>query len=346
MSGPTPDLPPLTTSDTRSSISAIPLHEVEPSPVEDDEDYNNGDSYPWGSNGTNKSSDHNGISPPDYPTNPSDIDIEKLSASARRSTNFLGLTPARTLHILSAVQKYATFPPTLFLAMHYTNTALIPLVTRNVREADTYLLLTRPYYQSFPLEPLMVFAPVALHVATGIALRIHRRRVVAKRHGAETHAQRKSIPWPKVSLTSALGYIMYPLLVGHVLVMRITPKEVEGSSAGVGLRYFAHGIAHNPLIGHLGYATFVTIASWHFVTGAAKYLKLSREYITEGGLSGSLRRKWRSRIINGVAASVAAVWIAGGLGVVGRAGMATGWEAKSWDKIYGAVPLIGAMFRS
>lgn len=334
------DLPPLSTSQTRDSISAVPLHEVEPSPVEDDDDNTE---YQWGthsgsSNGTDQQV-------PDYPTNPSDIDVEKLPYSSRTATNVLGLTPARTLHILSAVQKYATFPPTLFLTMHYTNTAVIPLLTRNVREADTYLLLTRPYYQSFPLEPLMVFAPVALHVAAGIALRIQRRRIVAKRHGAETHAQRKSIPWPKVSLTSALGYVMYPLFVGHVLVMRIAPKNVDGSSAGVGLRYFAHGIAHNPWIGNVGYATFVTIASWHFVTGAAKYLKLSREYITEGGLSGSLRRKWRSRIINGLAATVAAVWIAGGLGVVGRSGMGVGWEAKNWDKIYGAVPILGAMFR-
>ncbi|EXJ81038.1 hypothetical protein A1O3_07326 [Capronia epimyces CBS 606.96] len=335
------DLSPLTTIDTRGSISAIPLHEVEPSPVDDDDDKVNTTEYQWRSNGDN------GLDVSDTPvsTNPSDIDVEKLPFSTRTTTNFLGLAPARTLHILSAVQKYTTFPPTLFLAMHYTNTALIPLVTRNVREADSYLLLTRPYYQSFPLEPLLVFAPVALHVASGIALRIYRRRIIAKRHGAETHAQRKSVPWPKVSLTSALGYLLYPLLVGHVLVMRITPNKVDGSSAGVGLRYFAHGIAHNPLIGNLGYATFVTIASWHFVTGAAKYLKLSRDYITEGGHDGTLRRKWRSRFINAVAATVAAVWIAGGLGVVGRAGTGTGWEAKNWDKIYEAVPLVGAMFR-
>ncbi|EHY59183.1 hypothetical protein HRR83_001546 [Exophiala dermatitidis] len=346
MSSSKDDLPPLTTTDTRGSISAIPLHEVEPSPVEDDDD-----SYPW----NEKSNDNNdGIDTPDYPTNPSDVaaDVEKYQVSRRgvtssaSSTNFLGLTPARTAHILSSVQKYTTVPPTLFLAMHYTNTAVIPLILRDARAADTYLLLTRPYYQSFPLEPLMVFIPVALHVASGIALRIYRRRIVAKRHGAETHAQRKSIPWPKLSLTSALGYMMYPLLVGHMAVMRITPLKVEGSSAGVGLRYFAHGIAHNPWIGHLGYATFISIASFHFVTGTAKYLKLSREYITEGGLSGSQRRKWRGRIINAVAATVAAVWIAGGLGVVGRAGLGQGWEAKNWDRIYAAVPLLGSMFRS
>jgi succinate dehydrogenase/fumarate reductase cytochrome b subunit len=228
--------------------------------------------------------------------------------------------------------------------MHYANTSLIPLITQSAAESDKYLLLTRPYYQSFPLEALMIFAPILTHVITGVALRLYRRRISAIRHGAETFSQRKSIPWPKFSLTSALGYITYPLFVGHVLTMRIAPKNVEGSSAGVGLRYWAHGIAHNPWIGNIGYAVFMTVASFHVVTGAAKYLKVSREYITEGGQSGMNRRKWRGRIVNGVAALMAGVWIAGSLGVVSRSGMGQGWEAKNWDKIYSAVPLIGRMF--
>lgn len=86
------------------------------------------------------------------------------------------------------------------------------------------------------------------------------------------------------------------------------------------------------------------MASFHFVTGAAKFLKLSKEYITEGGHSGQLRKKWRGRFINGIAALTAALWIAGGLGVVGRSGKGVGWEATNWDKIYKAVPLIGATF--
>ncbi|KAK4943002.1 hypothetical protein LTR10_017387 [Elasticomyces elasticus] len=321
-SQPAEGLAPLSTSDTRSSISAAPMHEVEPSPVDEEE-------------------------PPTYPTNPSDIDPEKLpvSDSTHNTTNFLGLTPARTLHILSVVQKYATLPPTIYLAMHYTNTAIIPLVTRNVAESDKYLLLTRPYYQSFPIEPLMIFAPILTHVISGVALRVYRRRIIALRHGAETRADRKKVPWPKVSLTSALGYAMYPMFVAHVLMQRVIPKQVDGSSAGVGLRYFAHGMAHDPITANTFYTLFVTIASFHFIGGTAKYLKLSREYITEGGQSGAVRRKWRGRIINALAATVAAVWLAGGLGVVGRAGPGSGWEASNWNKIYGAVPLIGKFFR-
>lgn len=313
------DLPPLTMSDTRSSISAVPMSEVEPSPVDEEE-------------------------PPEYPTNPSDVEKQSLPSSAYNTTNFLGLTPSTTLKVLSSLQKYSTIPPTIYLTMHYANTSLIPLITQSARESDKYLLLTRPYYQSFPLEPLLIFAPIITHVASGVALRIYRRRVNARRHGAETHGQRKNIPWPKLSLTSALGYAMYPMFALHVLTQRMIPKKIEGSSAGVGLRYFAHGVAHDPWVTNIGYSVFVSMASFHFVTGAAKFLKLSKEYITEGGYSGQMRKKWRGRLINGVAALTAALWIAGGLGVVGRSGKGVGWEATNWDKIYKAVPLVGATF--
>ncbi|KIX02659.1 uncharacterized protein Z518_08601 [Rhinocladiella mackenziei CBS 650.93] len=304
MSAPKTDLPPLTTGDT--------MHEVEPGPVDENDNM--------------------------------DFDPEKPRGPSSSSTNFLGLTPSTTQYILSSLQRYSTLPPTLYFAMHYTNTALIPLATRNVAEADKYLLLTRPYYQTFPLEGLVIFAPILTHVVSGIALRIYRRRLAARRHGAETHAQRKEMPWPKVSAISALGFALYPMFVAHVLTMRIIPKKVEGNSAGVGLRYFAHGIAHTPVIANAGYAVFVSIASWHFVTGAAKFLRVSREYITEPGQTGAVKRKWRARMINALAATVAAVWVAGGLGVVGRAGKGVGWEASSWDKIYKTVPLLGKMF--
>ncbi|RMD42023.1 hypothetical protein DV735_g3123, partial [Chaetothyriales sp. CBS 134920] len=225
--------------------------------------------------------------------------------------------------------------------MHYANTALIPLLTQSVAAAETQLLLTRPYYQSFPLEQLLIFGPIASHVVSGVVLRLYRRRQNAKRYGAFSYKDRKRIPWPKVSATSALGFVLYPMLVVHVIICRITPVEVEGGSSGVGLRYFAHGIAKHPVVTNAAYVAMLAAASWHFVTGAAKYLKLSREYITDGGDFGRLKKRRRGWIIHGVAATVAAVWIAGGLGVVGRSGLGTGWEAKQWDKIYQAVPILG-----
>ena len=257
------------------------------------------------------------------------------------TTNVLGLTPARTIHILASIQKWSVAPLGVYLTMHYTNTALIPLITQSVPEAEKQLLLTRPYYQSFPLEPIMIFAPVVTHVLSGIALRLYRRRQNAKRHGAYNHKDRQQIPWPKLSLNSALGYALYPMFAAHVIVNRITPLKVEGGSSGVGFRYFAHGMAKHPLFANAGYAAMLCVASMHFVQGAAIYLKKAPEYITDGGDFGRTKKKRRRWLINGIAATVAAAWIAGGLGVIGRGGAGTGWEAKNWDKIYQAVPIVG-----
>jgi Protein of unknown function (DUF1691) len=289
------------------------MHDVEPSPVDDDDDDQSA-------------------------TLPLHKDDLKPASS---NTNFLGLTPARTIHILSSIQKYAVIPPSIYLTMHYTNTALIPLFTQSIAESEKQLLLTRPYYQSFPLEQVLIFTPIVAHVASGVALRVYRRLQNAKRHGAETYSDRRRIPWPKLSLTSALGYALYPMMVTHVLVNRITPLKVDGGSSGVGFRYFAHGMAKHPVLANAGYATMLCVASWHFVTGAAKYLRVSKEYVTDGGDFGRTKRRRRDLMINGVAALVAGAWIAGGLGVIGRGGSGQGWEAKNWDRIYQAVPLLG-----
>lgn len=321
MSSSKPELPSLSSTTSRSSISAIPMSELEPSPVdEDDNPFEN-----------------------DEKTLPKPATYSSSSSSSS-STSFLGISHNRLLHTLGAIQKYSVIPPSIYLTMHYTNTAIIPLFTRSLEKSDSYLLLTRPYYQSFPLEPLLIFAPVLAHIISGVALRIIRRRVIAKRHGAETYRERRKIPWPKVSTTSALGFMLYPMFVAHVLVNRVTPKKVDGGSSSVGLKYFAYGVSRHSVLLNLGYAAMLCVASWHFVTGASKFLKLAPEYIVGAGEDGRKSRRRRGWLINGIAAIMAGVWIGGGLGVVARAGSSIqqNWETKHWDQIYKAVPLIGS----
>ena len=124
---------------------------------------------------------------------------------------------------------------------------------------------------------------------------------------------------------------------------RWLPLWLEGGSSGVGLRYVAHGVAKHPLIANLGYVALVGVGSWHFVGGAAKWLRVSEEFVTEGGDDGRVRRKRRGWVVDGVAAVVAGVWMLGGLGVVGRGGKGVGtrWEVRAWDEIYRNVPVFG-----
>lgn len=46
-------------------------------------------------------------------------------------------------------------------------------------------------------------------------------------------------------------------------------------------------------------------------------------------------------MVYGMAAIGTAVWLAGALGTIGRAGAGAGWQAKSWNELYRQVPVIG-----
>ena len=319
------------------SISSQPMEQLDPSPVDEEAP------TIWPSDIDIKS---------DNVVNPEDLS-EKQHPSyfppSRSTTNSLGVSSSRIPIILLALQKYSTIPPALYLIGHYTNTALIPLLTLSTQSAEKSLLLTRPYYQSFPLEQVLIFAPIVTHVLSGLSLRVYRRFQAAKRYGAETHAQRQKMSkalWPKLSLTSGLGYALYPMMAAHIIVNRITPLKVHGDSSSVGLRFFSYGVKRHPWLASLGYTVMVSVASWHFVGGAAKYLRLTREYVTEGGDFGAQKRAWRDRAVNAVSALIATIWVLGGVGVVGRgigAAPPSAWEMKQWDQVYNAIPVVGQM---
>ncbi|KAK5104976.1 hypothetical protein LTS08_001249 [Lithohypha guttulata] len=317
------------------SVSSRPMEQLDPSPVDEE--------APILDDSDLKA---------EHVVNPEDLSEKQHPTyfpPSGGTTNNVGVQYSRVPTILLALQKYSTITPTLYLIGHYANTAAIPLFTLSTQKAENSLLLTRPYYQSFPLEPLLIFAPIVTHVLSGLSLRIYRRFQAAKRYGAETHAERAKITkalWPKLSLTSALGYALYPMMAAHIIVNRITPLKVHGDSSSVGLRFFSHGVKRHPWLASLGYTVMVSVASWHFVGGAAKYLRLTREYVTEGGDYGVRQRRVRTRMLNIVSGLVAAVWALGGIGVIGRGigtPEASAWEIKQWDEVYRAVPVVGGM---
>ncbi|KAH7045306.1 hypothetical protein B0J12DRAFT_603581 [Macrophomina phaseolina] len=244
---------------------------------------------------------------------------------------------------VTRVQKYSSYAFSIFAAAHITNTALIPLATRSIAASDNYLLLTRPYYQDIPFEPLLVVAPLALHVGSGLALRFYRRRQTLKRYAGDsaTFRERRSVPWPKLSGTSALGYLATTLVAGHAFANRVLPLWVEGSSAGIGLEYVSHAFARHPAIAFAGFSSLVGVAVWHSVWGWAKWLGWNPASVVQGGAEGLLRRKRRWYGINAVAAAVAGLWLWGGVGVVGQGGPATGWVAKDYDALFKSIPYFG-----
>ena len=127
--------------------------------------------------------------------------------------------------------------------------------------------------------------------------------------------------------------MLAPLVIGHAIINRTLPWVYEGGSSSVGLGFVSHGFAKHPAIAWTGYTALVGVASAHFVWGAAKW----NGWVPVGTTKKAKRRWW---LLHGVSIALAALWMAGGLGVVGRGGKADGWIGKNYDVLYSKVPLV------
>ncbi len=264
---------------------------------------------------------------------------------------------------MSRIQRYSSYTLTVFTSVHLATTSLMPLVTRSVPASESYLLLAREIYQTRLSEPLLVGLPIAAHIASGIGLRLLRRSQNLKRYGGATPGvyalHHQSRPgggptgpriWPVLSWVSVSGYVFTTLLLAHVFVNRGLPLAVEGDSADIGLAYVAHGFARpgGAPLAWLAYGGLIGVGCGHMVWGWATWLGLARRASWGDGdlkptgneaVDKKLRKK-RRRVwlaIHGIAAAVAVLWAAGGLGVVARGGLMQGWVGKIYDGLYDKV---------
>lgn len=250
------------------------------------------------------------------------------------------MSDERLTATVTRVQKYSSYAFAIFTAFHVANTSLIPLAVRSVPEANRYLLLTRPYYQSTLAEPLVVALPLIAHVTSGLALRFYRRRQALQRYGAETRTDKRSIPWPALTGTSLLGYTLLPLASFHVWTTRILPMYMHGDSSLISLSYISHGFATHPFVSFAGFTALVATAVCHFAWGLAHWKGWKPSQVSAHSEHTDLDKKRRWYVINGLAATVTGLWLAGGLGVVGKAGKTVGWIGKEFDELYAYIPFL------
>jgi len=293
------------------------LQQLDPSPVEDSPYETNKESY--------------------FPVD----DTATTTPPVLKRSDTFGLNSHSAPWYLVRIQKYSSYAFSIFSAFHIANTSIIPLITQSVPASEPYLLLTRPYYQSPVAEPLLIGIPLFAHVAAGVALRVYRRRQQYEWYGAESRKEKRQIPWPKVSGSSKLGYLLIPLLAGHSFINRGLPLIKEGGSSSINLGYVSHAFAKYPAMSFVGFASLITVGVLHTTWGWAKWLGLTPELVTQGGEEGRLSRKKRWYLINAASAVIAGLWTAGGLGVVGRGGKAGGWVGREYDELYRSIPLIG-----
>ncbi|RFU25962.1 hypothetical protein B7463_g10371, partial [Scytalidium lignicola] len=290
---------------TLSEETFLALQELEPSPIDSPED--------------------------------EDWKLSESRSSASRSS-ILGLSGRGATFYLRRIQKYSSYAFTVYASIHLTNTSLIPLITRSVPASETFLLLTRPFYQSPIFEPAVVILPIAAHVLSGLALRVRRRNQILTRYGASNLPISKRLEqhlkvWPPISWSSISGYMLMPLVLGHAYVNRFLPWYYEGGSSSVGLAFVSHSFAKHPAISYAGYVALIGIGAGHFVWGISRWMN----WLPVGKDKKAKKRWWA---LNGVSALVTALWMAGGFGVIATGGKADGWEGRGYDQLLAKVPLI------
>lgn len=107
----------------------------------------------------------------------------------------------------------------------------------------------------------------------------------------------------------------------------------------MGLSFVSHGFAKHPVLAFAGYTALMTVGVGHVVWGWAKWIGVTPSSVKQLG-AGKKRANRRWWMINGVVALLAGVWMAGGLGIVGRGGRSSGWIGKGFDEIYSHIPML------
>ncbi|KAL2121761.1 hypothetical protein VTJ04DRAFT_2216 [Mycothermus thermophilus] len=304
-------------------------------------------------------------------------EVLAASPTARSSATLAGLGLSGSGHgaiyYLTRIQRYSSYTFSLFATLHLATTSLIPLAARSVAASESYLLLAREIYQTPLSEPLLVALPVVAHVGAGLALRFVRRSQNLRRYygdpadadaAAAAMADKParfrlfstshlSFGWPPLSWIATSGYVFFGAMAAHAAMTRILPLVVEGDSANIGLAYVAHGFARHGPVSWAAYAVLLGAGCGHMVWGWAKWAGLTqgtgwaigpveKQYRIAGDPAAErvTRRRRRRRLfaLNAVAATATAIWAAGGLGVVARAGLTPGWVGKLYDGLYERIP--------
>jgi len=180
-------------------------------------------------------------------------------------------------------------------------------------------------------------------VLSGVGLRLYRRNLNAERYGdSETKGVKNffnSRFWPMTSGSSKLGYQLIPLLAGHAFLQRVVPNQFEGGSSNINLSYVSHAFARHPALSYAGFSTLLIVACFHITWGWAKWMGFTPDQATSMGPERELAKKRRWYTINGLAAGLTGLWMAGSFGVLAKGGAAGGWLGKLYDEMFAKVPL-------
>lgn len=257
---------------------------------------------------------------------------------------------------LTIVQAGTAAAFTTFLVTHLSSTALATL--GGIELANKTIILGRVYYQNRFLEPIVVFGSLFGHIIAGAAkfgirkywkykkqdqrklageVRVKVEKKIteeADEHGGiRQKTTTKTITTISGShITRALtftglyhkasGYILIPIILGHVVLNRALPRRHFGDSSMINLSYVRVALKRWPYTSYLGLIALISIGVYHVVSGFPAAIKILRGLVIKrNGERLSEQTKKRNRLIrNGVVVSTIGLLTAGLLVIGGKLG--------------------------
>lgn len=222
------------------------------------------------------------------PVNPND----KYVPYNPRKILGLEISENSIVHGLFNLQKYSIAPMALYFPVHAVNTMVTPLV--NAEDAPESMLKT--IHQWVPaVASKVLIGSLLTHVTSGVLLRgwkLYRRKELAQKY----HMNKKSTSQDRIGLTGGIsgyfmglykqfsvsplsisGYVLTPLVLYHLLIMKWVPESMGEPETGFDfvkqmlrasewwIRWFA---------GIIPLTALISAASYHVVAGVCRLMKV------------------------------------------------------------------------
>jgi len=159
------------------------------------------------------------------------------------------------LRVVTQIQSASALGFTTFLVLHLA----APLGAAFGLDASGVMLLTREYYQTPPLEPLLVWGSLAAHVVSSTV-----RRILL------------GVP-RRPSLNSLAGYLLVPMVLGHAWTHRIAPARLGVSPSLLSYQFVSYSMATHPLSSWAIYGSLSLAACYHTASGLRMILSGRRK---------------------------------------------------------------------
>lgn len=223
------------------------------------------------------------------------------------------------LTLLQYTHRYSSYVLSGFLGLHALNVCVVPLVTvfsnneAALSQIDNGFMITRYLYRPSPsVEIALVLGPLAVHITTGLILRI--RRIYMERnlygegllawHARQTRINRaKGLSWPRIralptlgySATAATGWSTYVFATLHAFTTRYLPWKYGGDGE-TSVTIVSHALQKHPILTYTAYVGLIGFGAFHIISGWGRWLKLTftargrriKNYIVVGTITASL----------------------------------------------------------